>query len=79
MRYFRSWLFDAGVLLVLLGLFPAGLIAWADIPFPFHASGEGGIGAISVSGSVVALLALITIVGLASMLFGAIRVRVSSR
>ena len=81
MRYFRSWLFDAGVVLMLIGLVSAGLIAWPMIPFIFHET-SGGIGAVSIgiSPSAFALLALIMIVGLAFMLIGAIRVRrVSSR
>ena len=82
MRYFRSWLFDAGVLLVLLGLLPAGLVVWTLIPFTFHETSAGGIGAVSIgiSASAFAVLALIIIVGLAFILIGAIRVRrVSSR
>jgi hypothetical protein len=77
MRYFRSWLFDAGVVLVLLGLAPAGLVVWTLIPFMFPETSAGRIGAVSIgiSASAFALLALIMILGLAFIVIGAVRVR----
>ena len=82
MRYFRSWVFDAGLALMLAGMLAALWIARDAIAFVlaimFRSSSEGSGGAefgLNLSAFTLAVLLAMIGLGLVMMVAGAIRVQ----
>jgi hypothetical protein len=69
-RYFRSCLFDIGLVLAVLGLALAYLTIQSMIPLWL---GEAGIGAFSLNAFLLA--ALVVLIGLTTIIIGVVRVR----
>jgi hypothetical protein len=80
MRYLRSFLFDLGLVLALIGVLAAlwtakDMIAMTLRFYWLRFSGEGGADAASMNLSGFVLAAVLAMLGLAILLVGAIRVR----
>jgi hypothetical protein len=80
MRYFRSWVFDVGLTLALMGVLAALWIASDMIAMTLKVSwlrfrGDGGAEGASMNLSGFVLALLVAIIGLTTLVVGAIRVR----
>lgn len=80
MRYFRSCLFDVGLVLALVGVLAAlwtarDIIALTLESYRLRFSGQGGIGGASMNLSGFVLAVLVAMIGLAILVVGTIRGR----